>query len=186
VLAYSYRVNYTESGSFLTDVTNFRNTADGEMDEVHTLRHRYAADVAVLLIDNPVACGRAFTIMADSYDTFAVVHWDCATGYYSFAHEIGHLQGARHNPEADSKTTPFPYGHGYYYEAGHWRTIMSYECPAGCIRIPFWSNSDIFFNGVRLGTVATHDNARVLTETADIIAWFKRESMPYLAPLLLD
>ena len=60
------------------------------------------------------------------YDgAYAVVGQNCATGYYSFGHEIGHLQGARHNPEADGLTLPFAYGHGFQNNvAPRWRTIM--------------------------------------------------------------
>jgi len=102
-----------------------------------------------------------------------VVYHDCATGYYSFAHEIGHLQGARHNPEHDSTDKPFAYGHGYFNKAKKWRTIMSYNCPGGCVRRPFFSNPDIEFGGDPTGTAATHDNARVINQTAARVAGFK-------------
>ena len=74
---------------------------------------------------------------------FAAVHWDCATGYYSFAHEIGHLQSARHDIATDPSTSPYAYGHGYRYEpssGSRWRTIMAYNCTRSCPRLNFWSN----------------------------------------------
>jgi hypothetical protein len=149
------------------------------MDEVHTHRDTYKADVCVLIIDNPSACGLASAIMATEASAFCAVHWDCATGYYSFAHEIGHLQGARHNPEVDPNTSPFPYGHGYLYIPDGWRTIMAYNhssCPGGyCTRVQYWSNPGIIYppSGVPTGTAATHDNARVLDETAFTVANFR-------------
>lgn len=171
-LAYAYKVDYQESDSHDTDLSNFRSNTDSFMNEVHDLRNTYKADVCVLLIDNDSYCGLADAIMASDSNAFAVVHYACATGYYSFAHEIGHLQGARHNLEADGGT-PFDYGHGYYNLAEKWRTIMSYACPGGCPRLPYWSNPNIMHNGSPMGTVDKQNNARVLNETAPIITAFR-------------
>ena len=120
---------------------------------------------------------RLFVVMADairaSADTsFATVHYDCATGYYSFGHEIGHLQGARHNTEADSSTSPFTYGHGFHKNSD-WRTVMAYNCSPSCPRIQYWSNPSVSYSGSAMGTVAVEDNARVLNTTASAVATFR-------------
>lgn len=75
-------------------------------------------------------CGWASEIGADSDESFAVVRWDCASALLSSPHEVGHLQGARHDPYNDSNNTPYAYGHGYVNVANRWRTIMAYndEC----------------------------------------------------------
>ncbi|NWG75902.1 MAG: hypothetical protein HXY24_15090 [Rubrivivax sp.] len=169
-LVHSYQVSYTESGSFDTDLSYFRGNGDGRMDEVHTRRRQYCADVCVLLIDNSSYCGLASTIMADAATAFAAVHYDCATGYYSFGHEIGHLMGARHNPEADPTNTPYAYGHGYLH-GPQFRTVMAYNCPGGCPRRDHWSNPGVSLMGFSTGT-ANHDNARVLNATAPVVANF--------------
>lgn len=172
-LAYAYQVDYKESGNQDTDLANFRNTRDSIMDEVHEFRNTYKADVCVLLIDDASYCGTS-KIMAREDSAFAVVYHTCATGYYSFAHEIGHLQGARHNSEVDGGSTPFTYGHGSYNEAGKWRTIMSYDCPSkGCLRLPYWSNPNIKYKNVIMGTEAQQNNSRVLNETAVMVTSFR-------------
>lgn len=171
-LVHKYETSYTESNDMALDRDRFRIANDGHMDEVHNLRNQYAADVALLITKSGNYCGIAAAILAAQDTAFAVVGQNCATGYYSFAHEIGHLQGARHNPEADP-STPFAYGHGYYYEPGQWRTIMAYQCPAGCDRKNYWSNPIVNFGGVAMGTAATHHNARVLSETACQVANFR-------------
>ena len=182
-LAHSYQTSYTESGSMATDRDRFRINGDGQMDEVHALRDAHHADVAVLITGNGDYCGIAAAIGATADTAFAVVGQNCATGYYSFAHEIGHLQGARHNPEANSTSSPFAYGHGYYYQPGNWRTIMSYACPSGCTRLNYWSNPNVAYGAVAMGTAATHNNARVLNETACTVANFRMDATTASGPL---
>jgi hypothetical protein len=174
VLAYSYRVSYSESGDIERDLAAFRTLGDSLMDEIHDLRITEFADIAVLIIGRTAqACGYASAILCDTDTAFAVVSLPCATGHYSFGHEVGHLQGARHNPEVDNRLYPFPYGHGY--QQGKWRTVMSYQCPRPCPRLPFWSNPDLSHNGAATGMPNLHNNARVLNETACTLAGFMPE-----------
>lgn len=168
--------SYTESGNFSTDLARFRSTSDGYMDSIHTSRNNTAADVGVLLINNSGYCGLASGIGSTASTAFAAVYWDCATGYYSFAHEIGHLQSARHDIATDPSTSPYAYGHGYRYEpasGSRWRTIMAYACSAGCPRLNFWSNPNISYNGVPMGIASSADNQRVLVNTKATIAGFR-------------
>jgi hypothetical protein len=158
----SFEVDYKERSLFF-DLRAFRENGDGRMDRVHYRRAQSAADVAVLLVDNSDYCGLASAIYADSSRAFAVVYYVCATGIYSLAHEIGHLQGCRHNPEADSANIPFAYGHGYHHYAGQWLTVMARRC-MNCRRIPFWSNPNMQYRGATMGTKRRHDNVRVLNQ----------------------
>jgi len=174
-LVYSYETNYQESSDISTDLARFKNKGDSYMDEVHSYRDCYVADIAILITGEGQYCGKASDIMADESTAFALVAQNCATGYYSFGHEIGHLQGAEHNPEAPNGSY-FAYGHGYYYESDYWRTIMSYNCSAGCTRLPFWSNPNVTNNEIPMGSLFTHHNARVLNETAYTVANFRNSS----------
>ncbi|MBI4964411.1 MAG: hypothetical protein HY913_14125 [Desulfomonile tiedjei] len=172
-LVNTLKVNYQESGSFDQDLDRFMGKSDGFMDEIHGLRDQHKADLCVLVINDNAYCGLAAAILAKPESAFCVVYHDCATGYYSFAHEIGHLQGARHNPEMDPSTQPFPYGHGYYVNP-NWRSIMSYANPCNCPRIQYWSNPNVQFQGAAMGTPDKNDNARVINETAQYISGFRQ------------
>lgn len=173
-LAAKSQVSYTQSGSFSTDLSRYRGTSDGYMDTIHSQRNTNTADVAVLLINNSSSCGLASAIGASASTAFAAAHWDCATGYYSFAHEIGHLQSARHDPANDPTTTPYAYGHGYQSTAGGWRTIMAYACSSTtCTRINYWSNPNKTYGGRAMGTTRSNDNARVLNNTRATVAGFR-------------
>lgn len=178
-LVHKYQTTYTESGSFGTDLTKFRTPGDGKMDEVHTKRTTYKADVAVLIIDNGSACGLASGIMANTNTAFAAVAYNCATGYFSFAHEIGHLQGARHDPAADPSSGPVcvNFNHGYVNAPKAWRTIMAYNnasCAGGnCTRIQNWSNPLVKYGGDPTGVAGANNNALCLSNTRATVAAFK-------------
>lgn len=172
-LAGAYSTSYKESGNFNTDLSRFRGTKDGQMDSFHSTRNSIAADVGVLIINNSSSCGLASGIGSSAATAFAAVHYSCATGYYSFGHEIGHLQSARHDPAADPTNAPYAYGHGYRYDAGGWRTIMAYNCPANCTRINYWSNPAKTYGGAAMGTTAKNHNQRALNNTKATIAAFR-------------
>ena len=174
ILAHKSQVTYTQSGSFSTDLSRYRGTSDGYMDSIHTTRNSVAADVGLLVINNSSSCGLASGIGSSASTAFADAHWDCITGYYSFAHEIGHLQSARHDPATDPSTSPYSYGHGYQYNGNpKWRTIMAYACSGGCPRLNYWSNPSILYNGIPMGTTSQSDNERVLNLTRGTVAAFR-------------
>lgn len=172
-----YRVtSYRESGNMSLDLRRLQSPDDGVMDAVHAWRDHQRADVVVLVLDRGVACGEAAEIGASAATAFAVVLGDCASGSYTLAHEIGHLQGARHDIGRDPGSVPFAFGHGYWYQpprALGWRTVMSYDCPTGCRRIPRWSSPALTHEGVPAGTPGQADNRRVLDLTRAVIAGFR-------------
>jgi hypothetical protein len=174
ILAHKSQVTYTQSGSFSTDLSRYRGTSDGYMDSIHTTRNSVAADVGFLVINNSSSCGLASGIGSSASTAFADAHWDCITGYYSFGHEIGHLQSARHDINTDGTLSPYAYGHGYRYTGSpSWRTIMAYNCPAGCPRLNYWSNPNKLYNGVPMGNTTRADNTRVLNTTRGTVAAFR-------------
>jgi hypothetical protein len=171
-LAGTFLFSYTETGkSFDTILADFATNSD-----VNTRRNQAGADLAALIINQSTACGLADTILANLCDAFAIVHYSCATGYYSFAHELGHLMGARHDENHDATTTPFAYGHGFEHPSTitPFRTIMAYACSSGNCepRVQYFSNPSVNYSSIPTGTTATNDNAQVLNATAGSIAGF--------------
>jgi hypothetical protein len=171
-LVHAYQTDYVEEGTHFDHVWRFADKGDGYMDEIHPLRDKYKADVAVLIVDDPQGCGLATRVFADADEAFAVVHHECAATTYSLAHEVGHLIGARHDLKLDHIMTPFPYGHGYV-NGTKWRDIMSYkESCGGCPRLPVWSSPLVKVKGEPAGTPEL-DNARVIAEHAARVAAFR-------------
>jgi hypothetical protein len=171
-LVHAYQTDYVEDALHFEHLWRFADMGDGYMEEIHGLREKYDADVAVLMVDDPSGCGLATRVYANPDEAFAVVHHDCAFMSYSVAHEIGHLIGARHEFNMDKLMTPFPYGHGYV-NGTKWRDIMSYkQSCGGCPRLPVWSSPRVMVSGERAGT-AMEDNARVIAEQAARVSNFR-------------
>jgi hypothetical protein len=178
-LVNAYETNYAETGDFTKDLKRFRVNGDKQMDEVHAIRTRFKADVAVLLVNNNSSCGLAAAIMAKSNSAFAAVHYDCAVGNYSFAHEIGHLQGARHDKESGTSGTDKVCNnsaYGYLNTIKGWRTVMAYNNTACvnqfCARIAYWSNPTVNYQGDVTGE-SKKKNAACLIKTRSTVANFQ-------------
>jgi hypothetical protein len=142
-LACLYETVYNETTAIETDVARFRNSGDGFMDEVHTLRTDYDADMCCLMVDgtDTAWCGWAFGFDYTSYaNMFQATVYSCATGNFTFAHEFGHNQGCRHDD--DSTLTPFAYAHGFR-NGNNWRTIMAVAGSSTAPRLNYWSNPNI-------------------------------------------
>jgi hypothetical protein len=158
-LVHAYRTDYVEEGAHFDHVWRFADKGDGYMEEIHGLRDKYRADVAILVVDDPKGCGLATRVRADADEAFAVVHHACAATNYTFAHEIGHLIGASHELS--------------YVNGTKWRDIMSAkESCGGCPRVPVWSSPTVLIKGEVAGT-AILDNARVIAEQAARVAAFR-------------
>ena len=153
-LVHAAQVDYVESNDFSTNLNNLRNGV-GALAGVAALRDAVRADLVTMLVRPaaPNACGIAFLLTAvnTAFAPFAysVTDSTCVSPNYSFAHELGHNMGARHDWYVDGSVTPFSYAHGYVNpEVGNrWRTIMAYPdmCQAmgfNCNRILYWANPE--------------------------------------------
>ena len=172
-VAHLYKVNYTETPtteicwidglgypSISTDLCRFHHNGDGYMDEVHVLRDQYRADACVLYVDTlpPGIGGQSFLPpVITGGEAFAVVRWDNSP--YTFAHEVGHIQGCHHEYPVDGTITN---NHGHVHVGStldsSFATVMAYgvACQSEfndtlCPRIPYFSHPDITFLGVPVG-----------------------------------
>jgi hypothetical protein len=180
-LCYVEKTNYTENSDMYVDRNRFRNNNDGFMDEVHSLRFIYEADLCHLMTNKAGHTGVAYTIDADnSADAFCLTNKGNAESIYTFAHEMGHLIGCRHDPYVDASLTPYIWGHGYIkmnVGSNNFRTMMSYgdqcsDAGQSCPRVLRWSNPNITYNGYVAGTTALNHNRRVWNdEDAEVLGF---------------
>ena len=184
-LVYTGEVAYTDAGNMSTDLGRLRTAGDGFLEEAQTLRDTYGADLVSLWVENGAgSCGIGY-FMATVSASFAssgynVVARNCATGNYSFGHELGHNMGLRHDTFIDAGVTPYAWAHGYVDLANRFRTIMAYndQCAAtppgtSCIRIQYFSNPAVTYTGFTTGNASTAHASRVLNDTALTVANFR-------------
>jgi hypothetical protein len=143
-LVHYAQVSYNDSGDFPTDLNRLTSSSDGYMDNVHSLRNTYGADMVSLFVENMQYCGYGWIGPAAS-SAFSVISRGCASSNYSFPHELGHNFGTRHDTYVDSSTSPYAYGHGWVNTTQGWRDVMAYNnaCAAvgkNCTRIAYLSN----------------------------------------------
>ncbi|MCP4216250.1 MAG: hypothetical protein GY765_16500 [bacterium] len=181
-LVHSAEVTYDETSfSWSTTLSRLRNTSDGYMDDAHTLRDTYGADEVVLLVNNTGSCGIAYVMqsVSSSFDSsaFAVVARTCATGYYSFGHELGHNMGCAHDRANASVLGAYTYSYGYQDPSQAFRTCMAYNCSPSCTRVLYWSNPDVDYGGSPMGVLYTDpaaaDNHRSLNASGSTVAAFR-------------
>lgn len=154
---------------------DFSITSPGQLGSNATatkLRDQYGADL-VSIIQGSVGGGCGIGNMSGA---FTMVSRSCALSSKSFAHELGHNMGARHNTEEDASAG---YAHGWYSKTGNWRTIMSYPISGcTCNRINNFSNPDVMQNGIATGVADQRDNARKMRERSQPTADFRKAVTP--------
>ncbi len=164
-LVYSGVTPFDETGDSYTDLVTFRGLGQTPVP----------SNMAVILVLNSGSCGRAYLdcgkYVESAFCARAIVKASCATGYYSFAHELGHLQGADHQALYDSPYAGrrFADNLGYVSPKFAFRTVMAYaeyDEP----RVAVFSSPDIMYRGAVAGIRGSANNARVIQATREEIA----------------
>jgi hypothetical protein len=183
-IVHTVEVNYDESSGFDAALDRLTKSSDGSLNKILSLRNQYGADLVSLWINNSQYCGLAnlMTQPDPSFESkaFSVVNVSCATGYYSFAHEMGHNQGCQHDRNNSDGPGAFPYSYGYQQTVANpiFRTIMAYECSGTpCKRINYWANPDVKYEGIPTGTVPhsqqAADDSLSLNNTRLLVSRFR-------------
>ena len=199
-------VSYVEGPKSDDDLDRLTERSDGVMDGVHGLRDRVGADLVHLIVDRDRAgnfdsCGIAWLMVHvsgrfEDYG-FAVTDYRCGAG--TFAHELGHNMGLRHDRYVvdDRTDVSYPYSFGYVNqrafragapESSRWHTVMAYDSQcrdAGfdCNEILRFSNPDRNYRGDRTGVPGDRhtssvngpaDARRTLNNTRNVVANFRQ------------
>ena len=172
------------------DLDRLRRRGDGFFDEVFAKREQYAADVVILLHgQRQNYCGGGIAYLLDHSPGSAELAFGVSgIGELvvcrqhdgdTFAHEIGHIQGASHNPEEPGAldNPPYSYGHGLCNAARNWRTVMAYNTGSRCRpRLLYFSSPTVLYEGSATGDATRRNVARVINETAKHVANFRQSS----------
>lgn len=171
---------------------------DGVMDEVHSLRDAVGADMVHLVeawgtLGRSSYCGIAYGMRnvssAFAAEAFGATVLEC--GSTTFAHELGHGMGLRHDRYTVHLNHPdgitnevYTYSYGYVNQAAftrtataaeRFRTIMAYQTQCeqwelpGCAETPRFSNPTQSLTNHPLGVPSTADSSLV-TGPADAVS----------------
>jgi hypothetical protein len=177
----SQQLAYTESTDATTDLNRFVSINDGYLDEIHSLRNEYQADVCVLIVDSLLGVnGLAASIGAEYSTAFFVVNASATLEDLSFSHELGHLLGCRH--DNDIGTLPYGNARGYDWygklleysnNLKKYKTIMSIK-EGSELRVPFFSNPYVNDDGSNpIGTLQYNYAAYAIDDYSSTIAAFQ-------------
>jgi hypothetical protein len=194
-LAHVAHVNYQETGLGGSALLNqLRINGDGIMDEVHSWRNTFEADIVSLFAFLSDVGGVGYLPSSPAGDDrlgFNVNRVQQMASTYTLIHEIGHNMGNMHSRnQAASAAGPtggvFPYSTGWRWigdDNQSYASVMTYESSPldGVVsrRTPHFSNPQISFAGVPTGTTSFSDpfgpadNARSMREMKDVIAAYR-------------
>lgn len=115
---------------------------------------------------------------------------------YTFAHELGHLLGGKHDRLTQPQRALSPaydYAHGYLTPDRSYVTIMGYEYEAeGIRRIPYFSNPDKSYAGqplgIPLGQPGASDVAHLFRRSTRVVAHYRDrgDNAPHWTPAYLN
>ena len=180
-VVHKQKIEWSEGGCAYSFECILAAAQNGDIPGLHELRDTHGADLVHVIIKGDGSwCGLAYIMQSVVPEFEAWGFGTTATGCfsnYTFAHEIGHNMGARHDRDeakVGPEGKPFTYNFGYIDNPRKFRTIMAYgsSCvPAwSCTGIQYFSNPDVSYDGgptgIAEGQPRSADNRKTHNNTA--------------------
>jgi hypothetical protein len=188
-LAHAQAVDYREAAEGMGgDLDRLSDPNDAIFGIVPELRRKHRADLVHLLTDanEGDGCGLGW-LNSNPRPEYAkwglsVSDVECATGNYSFIHELGHNIGMEHDRAVVNDPNPDGTNYGYVMIDREIRSVMAYNtaCAAEnvyCRRLPYFSSPRLRFDGTPFGRAARERNGaynvEALCRGAPVVAGFR-------------
>ncbi|MCA6436389.1 MAG: T9SS type A sorting domain-containing protein [Bacteroidetes bacterium] len=171
-------INFSETGNISNDLNTLKS-----LSNVTSLRNSLKAEIVIFLTNGNYGgiMGLAGGINANFNETFAIVDvTSSTTGRFTFAHEVNHLFGARHDNDPSPSNEHghiFKTGTGWFGWGGVTRKTVMVVIPAGESRIEHTSNPNVNFMNVPTG-VPFHNNAAQVNAMKTQIGGYYPDPIP--------
>jgi hypothetical protein len=195
-LVRSFEVNYTESGSSNTDLERltyhdgydpWNRDPDRYMEEVHTWRNQYGADLVSLFALVSDTGGLAWLLNSSAgrpHFGFSLTRVQQAATGYTHIHEMGHNMGCHHHKEQSVQPGPglFGFSAGWRWvgnDALRYCSIMTYASGSYFsdgqthTQVAHFSNPNILHQSVPTGHGTNGNNARTIREVKHAVAAYR-------------
>jgi len=173
-------INLTETTAIID------HTSMNTNNQIAAMRDDAEADIVVLLTDGDYGSIYGVANIGPSEEIpYALVQAGAATtGRFTFAHEVGHLFGARHEESNNSEGT-IEHGHSFNTGSflpclfGHNHRTILHTLGAKGVRIQHYSNPNVYFDNEKTGKNNIRENANQLRNTACTVATFRESIEPF-------
>lgn len=171
-------ISFSETGNVSNDLNTLKS-----LPSVTSLRNSLKAEIVIFLTNGNYGgiMGLAGGINANFNETFAIVDvTSSTTGRFTFAHEVNHLFGARHDTDPSPSNEhghTFKTGTGWFGWGGITRKTVMVVIPAGESRIEHTSNPNVNFMNVPTG-VPFHNNAAQVNAMKTQIGGYYPDPIP--------
>lgn len=191
-LVHSYEVNYTEVTAS-DDLDALTNNGDGIIDDVHTNRNLYSADMVPMFTLENFTGGLGW-LLNNKYGAddiaFCINRVQQASWSYTMIHEMGHNMGAHHHKDQITQAGPTSWTNwaentwsaGWRWTAdltNYYCDLMTYSGSGdfadghSSTRIAYFSSPNFTDHGQATGDAVYGDNARTLKEVKHYVAQYK-------------
>lgn len=190
-LVHSYQVSYTEVNAN-SDLTALKTNGDGIIDDVHTNRTLYNADMVPMFTLENVTGGLGY-VLNSKYGredlAFCINRVQQVSTSYTMIHEMGHNMGASHHKDQLTQAGPTTWtnwpengwsagwrwtdGSAYYCDLMTYSGSGDFADGNPSTRIAQFSSPNYTDHGQTTGDAVYGDNARTLKEVKHYVAQYK-------------
>ncbi|HUG62764.1 MAG TPA: M12 family metallo-peptidase [Methylomirabilota bacterium] len=173
-------VKLDEATTDFAGVLSLATAGTGPFRALKKARNTTRSDFVAVLVANQQYCGIAWLGPLEPY-AYSVTSTPCIS-YHTFAHEVGHNIGLRHDRYVEAPAPVSQFNYGYVNKKAKIRDIMSYAnaCSAvgiTCTRVPMFSTPAKKYKtekiGVAKGRPGAAHTVRTINNNRKVVAGFR-------------